>query len=168
MRRHAPLVVAALVLAALAAAAPLAAREPRRTLRLDFEDDHDGGLSLTFDGAWVTGLAAALAVADLDCDTTTDPDLAALLRHLEREGEGARAELREDGYRVVARRRGGHLELEVIDHHGERAEVVVPWALARCMLGGDVTLRDALGALRAGGLHLLVRGEDGSLRLSLD
>jgi hypothetical protein len=151
MRGHsAPFLVALLVLGAV----PTAGAEPPRRLRLDISDHDDGGLTVTFDGAWVAGLAAALAVVDLDCDVTTDPDLGALLRHLEREGEGSRAEVREDGERLVARRRRGHLELSVVDRRGERAE--------------DVTLRDALGAVRAGGLRVLVSGEDGSLRVSLD
>jgi hypothetical protein len=167
--RRLPIAAILVVLTAVAlVAAPLEGREPRRTLHVDLEDELDGGLSLTLEGAWLEGLVAALAVVDVGCERTTDPELGALLRHLEREGEGSRAEMREDGDRVIARRRRGHLEIRVIDAGGERAEVVVPWPLARCFLGRAANLGDALDAVRGAGLHLRVRGEDGSLRIRLD
>jgi hypothetical protein len=56
----------------------------------------------------------------------------------------------------------------VVDDDGERAEVVVPWPLAHCLLGGHVSLHEALDAARRGELEVSVRGRDGTLRVTLD
>lgn len=129
-------------------------------LHLRIEDPNGGGLRLDLDGdSWIGGLVrAAVAEAVADCQSDLDADTRRLLRELDREGEGSRAELVEDGKRIQASRKDGQLLL-VVDDRGERSRISVPWTFASCAMGGRLEIGDVLA--REGELRIDIEGDDG-------
>jgi hypothetical protein len=147
-------------LAALALPSAAAASD-EGGVHVRIEDPSGGGLRLELDGnGWIAGVVrAALAEVEADCQGDLDRDTRRLLRELDREGEGARAELVEGDKWVQASRRAGQLVL-LVEEHGETARISVPWAFAACALGGRVDLGAAMAA--GGGLDIDIEGDDGS------
>ena len=58
---------------------------------------------------------------------------------------------------VTAKRRGGTVKMDIRDlDDGDTIEVVMPWAMAECLLGRDVTLDES-----ARKITIKIRGADG-------
>lgn len=142
--RFAPLLAAVAALAAGAASPAAAWEEPRNRLVVEVESESGEDLTFTLGGGFFGRLLGAVLEESMDCERSdTDPDMRRLLLHLEHHGEGARGVVRDrDGDVVVGVRRAGRLTLDVHDAGGERSEVVLPWAVAACMLGRDVDVAD--------------------------
>ena len=85
--------------------------------------------------------------SELSCDADLDPDFEGLLRDLDRRGRGARATLVDGDGTLTARRRARTLELDARSPDGG-LEIVMPWAVAECLLGRTTTLQGDLGDIR--------------------
>ena len=137
-------------------------RDKELSVRIEGEDGAD--ISFSISGGFVEDILEGLAGADLDCDVTTDDDTRAMLRHLDRRGEGAKYRFRDDeGKLIKARRRHGQLELDIANGAEKDAHVSLPWAAAECMLGHRVELsRDARAELE------LEDEDEGSIRIRIE
>lgn len=148
---------------ALLTAVPSAAGEEARRLSIEIGGPQQESLSINLSGALVGTLFDKLLGADLQCEGELDPEVEAMLTHLQRRGEGSRYTLREDGKKVRARRRHGQLELIVRERGEKKAEISLPWTLAECMLGNPGAL-----ARHGRGGHFELELEDrGYLRIRL-
>jgi hypothetical protein len=154
------------VAAALLLLLPAGAAAASKTLRVEIHDENDESLVVTV-GGWVATLVKALAPETISCDGDTDRELVAVLRRLERGGEGSSAEGRDGDDRVRGERRGGRLFLTVeSDDDDEDVDIDVPWAVGRCMLGHDIALRDLLGG-DGGGLEVHVRDHGSRIHVEI-
>lgn len=103
------------------------------------EDGDD--LQITVSKALALGLLEGAVGSTLDCDGTVDSDFRNLLQALDRGGRNARATLRNHDAVIEARRRGRTLKMDIRDlDDGGRIGLVMPWAVAECLLGRDVFL----------------------------
>jgi hypothetical protein len=137
----------------------------RGTLHIQVRGDDGERVDLELSHA---GLAGILALADFECEGEDDPKVRALMRELDRGGEGAvERTTNEDGDRIVARRRAGMLRIESRDEDGERGEVEMPWPLAECLLLGREPEGGLARALADGELRLELVARDGDGRVSL-
>lgn len=168
------------VLPALLAAVAL----PQRAVAHDRHDDHaslhleiqgedDHGLTVNV-GGWAADLVRAALPAVVHCETDRDENVVTVLRFLDRHGEGSRYTLwDDDGREFTGVRTRGRFELRVGGRSGwrsgwrhGRAHIEAPWGLARCMLGGTVSVRDLVDVGDTG-LDVLVAGDDGRVHISL-
>jgi len=150
-----------LLLLALAPAA-FADETHRSGIDVDVHGEDGGHVSLSLHSELVGQIVADVAkdVMDgLEVHADLDADVRAMLRHLDREGDGARYTLRgDDGEVVKAHRHGSQLELDVRDADGDHSRVEIPWALAEVLLGHrpERSSRDG-----DAGLDIRVEGDDG-------
>lgn len=160
-RSHLPVLAAILVLAVPAAA------EERGSLRVEIRGGDGEDLTVSVHGGVLGEILASVAkeaLEDATVEADLDEDVEAMLRHLDRGGDGARYTLQgDDGDEVRARRRGTRLELDIRGEDGERSRIEVPWAMAEWMLGRRPS-RDAA----PGDFEIRVEGEDGSVRVEVD
>ncbi len=135
-------------------------KDKELSVRIEGEDGAD--ISFSISGGFVEGILEGLAGADVDCEVTTDDDTRAMLRHLDRRGDGAKYRFRNDeGKLIKARRRHGQLELDIANGAENGAHVSLPWAVAECMLGHRVELsRDARASLEL--------EDEGSIRIRIE
>ncbi|MDH3523429.1 MAG: hypothetical protein OES32_07555 [Acidobacteriota bacterium] len=150
----------AMTLLMLATVVSAGTKDKELSVRIEGEDGAD--ISFSISGGFVDGILEGLAGADVDCDVTTDDDTRAMLRHLDRRGEGAKYRFRDDeGKLIKARRRHGQLELEIAKGAERDAHVSLPWAVAECMLGHRTQLsRDARAELEL--------EDEGSIRIRIE
>jgi hypothetical protein len=87
--------------------------------------------------------------SELSCDGELDAEFEAMLRTLDRQGRGARATISDDDSVVTARRRGRTVEFDVRDlEGGAKIQVVMPWSVAKCLLGETTTVGKEFGDVR--------------------
>lgn len=132
-------IILALVLVAVAAAADPGDKIVTVTAGKDGDD-----LTIAVSRALAMEVLAGAIGSTLSCDGAVDSEFGSMLRTLDRGGRGARATLRDDDSVIEARRRANSLRLDIRDLEGAgRIEVVMPWAVAECLLGRDVTLDES-------------------------
>jgi hypothetical protein len=148
------LAAAALLLASAFVGCSSSRSEP--DLRLDLDDS---SIELAVSSDLARSLLEDALDTPLDCSGDLDPELRSFLAALDRRSRG-RATLRNGNSELVGRRRGGRLDLELRGRDGGRLEATLPWAVADCLLGRDITLDEALGRGRRP-VEVRVVGADG-------
>jgi hypothetical protein len=154
-------VPAVLVMASLAGCSS-ASRHDQRSLSVAETTGHDG-IEMAISAGLAEDLLQRVIGSELSCRARLDPDFEGMLRDLDRRGRGARATLIDDDDTIVARRRARTLELEVRSPDGG-LEVVMPWAVAECLLGRTTTLQGDLGDIRVE----LEGADGGSFQIRVD
>lgn len=135
--------------------------ERSATFRVEVRDADGSQLSLAMPTGWLNGFLAGTDI-DLDCDGSDDRGVAAMMRALEREGEGAVWNgTDDDGDPLHGRRKVGQLVLESRDEDGETARIEMPWPLAHCLLGGIGPAGGLEQALTRGDLEFRIDVRDG-------
>ena len=158
---------AALICALLLATACASSRKPAQpTLTISTGDS--SSISFTFSPELARAALEGALGTRLDCNGELDPEVASVLRSLQRDRSG-RVSRRDGDGRLVARRRGNTLRLQLEGRASEGAiEATMPWAVAECLLGRDMTLAEALGHGKQR-IMVKVTGENGeSFEVSLD
>lgn len=173
-RLHHGSLLTALVLLTAVSAAPAEARrggDRNPSLRVEIRDADGDRIRFAVSSEWLGGLIDGTDL-DFDCDGADDAGLARMMIELERAGEGAAWRgVDEEGDPLHGRRHGGQLTFESRDRDGERAELEMPWPLARCLLGGREPEGGLRRALAQGDLEfrLVVRDGGGDqIRISLE
>jgi hypothetical protein len=163
-----PLLCAALLLAPFALApAPAAAGTP--TIRVDIDNKDGEDLHMTFGGGLLGTIVSAMAPIDIDCDDDHDPKVRALYISLDKGGDGSRGSVWDDDKQIDARRAGKLLQMRIRDEDGDTVDLTLPWALARCVLGGEELSRKEIDrALSAGTFSIRVQDEDSNVHVSID
>lgn len=128
---------ALLTTAVLLATVLPAAADKDKGLTIDIDGEDDANLSISLSGDWATSFVEGLMDADIECDGDLDAETEAMLRHLKRKGPGSKYKLEDDDQTIRARRRKGSWEMDIAKDDGSKARVVLPWALAECMLGDE-------------------------------
>lgn len=146
--------VASVTLLMLAVPSPALAGKAARTLTVEIEGAEESVFSLSLSGDFVAALIDGLLGEELICDGELDVDAMAMLRHLDRRGEGSRYTLETERQMVKARRRRGQLELVVREDGAKKAEIGLPWPIAACLMGDETALRATKG--------------DGKLRIDIE
>jgi hypothetical protein len=137
---HRITLVAALLLALLLVAVAASAGDRGRSLTITAGENGDQ-LEVVVSRALAMTVLNEVVGSTLSCDGAVDSEFRALLQRLDAGGRGTRATLREDGSVIEARRRAHTVKLDIHDlEGGGKIEVVMPWAVADCVLGRDVTL----------------------------
>jgi hypothetical protein len=140
--------------------APTQAREKDddRSLKVELEGSSGSSLSFTLTPDGEGGFLDAVLNAEGDCDGDLDEEIRDALEALDRGGRRATYRWEDADKTVFARRRGRSLEEDMDDKDGGELQLVMPWAMAECLLGKGTTLEDALAA---GDIDLKIAGEDG-------
>ena len=146
-------VAVATALVALSACSS-AGRHDQRSVTVSETRGHDG-IEVAVSKELAGDLLQGVVGSELSCDADLDPDFEGLLRELDRRGRGARATLVDGDDTIVARRRARTLELDVRGTDGG-LEVIMPWAVAECLLGRTTALKGGLDDVR-----VTLRGADG-------
>lgn len=161
---HRAVLVAALVLLVALALVPSSARAAGAS---------DSAGKLSIDVALPLSLLEA-AGRDSDvritCDADADPETAAMIASLRRQGRRGVVRGRDDDGRWEARRQGDRFELKAWNlDDDEKLLLTIPWPLAECLMGGG-SGKDELTARDLFGHHYEIRleGEDGQIRFTLD
>lgn len=156
MTNDAGRILTASVLAMTAVAC--ASSPPPAEKSLTVSESKDGqGVVVAVSETLVRDLLEDTFGSELRCDGELDPDFEAMLRTLDRKGRGARASLSDEDSVVTARRRARSVEFDVQDRDGGGGlEVVMPWAVAKCLLGDTTSLDNGLGDVR-----VKIKGEGG-------
>jgi hypothetical protein len=144
-------------------AAPVRAANDHPAVEMKLHGADGSGLTLTLDDGWLGGLISS-ATGSIDCKhDDTDAQTLEMLSYLDRSGRGSRYRFtdRNDGDVVVGRRDADHLDLEVTKPSGKHAHVVLPWAMAECMLGRPTSVHELLQPGHGGKLVFQAEGEDG-------
>jgi hypothetical protein len=115
----------------------IAASAQASDLKLDFDDEE---ISIAISKAAVRGFVDGLFGQSLQCDGDLDDPMRSLLEQLEREGPRARASIRDGNALIEAHRRGKSVRFTIRDEGTGRIRLDVPWKLARCLLGDDLTI----------------------------
>lgn len=156
--------IALLVVAFILSIAPLAAADKDKGLTIEIEGEDEASISISLSGGWAESLAEGLLDANLECDADIEPDTEAMLRHLKRKGRGSKYTLRDDDKTIHARRMKSSWEMDIRNDDGTKAKVVLPWALAECMLGD----REAMERYRGEGEMAFVVEDDGVLKVKVE
>ncbi len=132
------------------------------------QEEESGGISVTFSPELARSALEAALGSKLDCKGELDPEVRSVLTALQRKGRSGKVTRRDDDGRLVARRRGSSLRLQLEDHGGSSIKATMPWAVAECLLGRSMTLAEALGHGKQK-IELTITGEDGdSFSVQLD
>jgi hypothetical protein len=148
------------------AAFACASSTPPEQKSLTVSESKDGqGVVVAVSEALARELLEDTLGSELSCDGELDPEFEGMLRTLDRQGRGGRATLTDDDSMVTAHRRGRSVEFDVRDLEGGSAiEVVMPWAVAECLLGENATLDKGFEDVR-----VTIKGEGGgSFELRVD
>lgn len=156
--------IALLAAAFVLSTGTLAGGDDRKGLTIDIDGDDDASLSISLSGGWADQIVEGLLDADVECDADLEPDTEAMLLHLKRKGPGSKYTLEDDDRTVRVRRRKGSWEMDISKDDGTKAKVVLPWALAECMLGD----KQAMERYRGEGDFALVIEDDGVLTVTFD
>jgi hypothetical protein len=148
------LMVSALAIATIACASSTPAEQKSLTV----SESKDGqGVVVAVSEALARELLEDTLGSELNCDGELDPEFEDMLRTLDRQGRGGRATLTDEDSVVTAHRRGRTVEFDVRDLEGGGAiEVVMPWAVADCLLGESATLDKGFADVR-----VTIKGEGG-------
>ena len=129
------------------------------------EADGGNGVVVTISESLARSVLEGVVGSELECGAEMDPEFAAMLRELDREGRGGRAAIRDEDGALTARRSGRSLKMEFDDADGGGLEVKMPWAVAECLLDGSSTL----SARDAASVQVEIRGaEGGSFSFEID
>lgn len=139
------------------------------SFHVDIQGDHDKSVELTI-GGWAADIVRAAMPVRVRCGGDHDERVVTVLRFLDRHGESSRYTLWDDGSEFTGSRAHGRFSLRVSGGrwnfgHG-RAHIEGPWALADCMMGGMVSVRELIDS-GENGLDLLVAGDDGRVHITL-
>ena len=93
----------------------------------------------------------------LDCKGELDPEVETMLQILDKRGPRSSATYRDEDTTVVARRRGGKLHLDITGSGSGKIEATMPWTIAECLLGRDISVDKAVRS----SIKVKVTGEDG-------
>jgi hypothetical protein len=140
-------------------------------VKIDVRSEDGDRVHLSFGSGMVAGLVRALAPISIDCDEdrTDEPKVRELYLALDRAGEPSRGTLDNGDEFLDARRDHGKLHLRVTDDDGEVADLTMPWAIARCVLGGERISRGELAhAIESGDFSLHVVDGDDVVRIEID
>lgn len=137
-------VIMVLALGLLLAASLAAAGEREHSIKISTDEGGDD-LVVAVSEALARSAVEGLVGSELSCDGATDGQFVSLLQTLDRKGRGSRAHVETDDSMIRARRRSNTLRLDIrsLDDTG-RIEIVMPWIVAECLLGRDVTLDKSL------------------------
>jgi len=136
--------------------------DKHKDMTIDIEGEDGQNISIVVSSNLVDGIIKGLSENDMECDTTTDPETLAMLRHLDRKGEGSKYSFTNDeGQLVKARRRKGQWEMEVVKDGENNTVISMPWGIAECMLGRDVKAYSGKNDLefkieQDGGVHIRI------------
>lgn len=132
--------VSLILAAVLLVAAPSLADDDRKGMTIDIENEDGENISITVSSNMVDGIIKGLSESDINCDEDDlEPETEAMLRHLDRKGEGSKYSYTNDeGALIKARRRKGQWEMEVVKSGEKNTVISMPWGMAECMLGRDV------------------------------
>lgn len=120
-------------------ATPSFAGKKDKEITIDIETAEGENISLSISSNLVDGIVKGLAENDMECDTSTDKEMLAMLKHLDRKGPGSKYTFTNDEGEVIkARRTKGQWEMRVIKDGEKDAVISMPWAMAECMLGRDM------------------------------
>jgi len=145
----------------LALALPATGGAESASFKLDVHSKDGDDVHLSIGTGFLSAMVRTFAPMALECDTSADPKVRRLFRELDRAGEPSRGTLRDDGDLLEARREGGTLEMTVTDgDDGDVARISMPWAVARCVLGGEKVSRKELEQAFEGG-EFEIHVEDG-------
>jgi hypothetical protein len=123
-------------------------------LVVDLDEDN---FSIAISSAAARGVIEDLIGSQLDCRGEVDADVEALLRTLAYGGSRATATFRDGETTVVARRRGGKLRLDIGGAGPGKIEATMPWAVAECLLGKEISVDRAFRS----SIKVKVTTEDG-------
>jgi len=123
-------------------------------LVVDLDEDK---FSIAISSAAARGVIEDLVGSQLDCKGEVDSDVEALLRTLAKGGSRATATFRDGETTVVARRRGGKLRLDIGGAGPGKIEATMPWAVAECLLGQEISVDRAVRS----SIKVKVTDEDG-------
>ena len=123
-------------------------------LVVDLDEDN---FSIAISSAAARGVIEDLVGSQLDCKGEVDSDVEALLRTLANGGRRANASFRDGETTVVARRRGAKLRLDISGAGSGRIEATMPWAVAECLLGQEISVDRAVRS----SIKVKVTDEDG-------
>ncbi len=148
--------VAVVFLAIVLVAVAVAAGNRGKSVTISGSESGDD-LQITVSKALALGVLEGIIGSNLTCDGKVDSEFGHLLATLDRGGRGARASLQDGDSVIHARRRANTLKFDIKDRDGGgELEVVMPWAIAECMLGRDVVLDKSARKIK-----VEVRGADG-------
>ena len=130
-----------LLLVALLVASPSVAGKDKKEMTIDIQNADGENISITVSSDLVEGIIQGLSESSMSCDKDDlDPETEAMLEHLDRQGEGSKySYTNEEGKLVKARRRKGQWEMTVVQDGEKDTKISMPWAMAECMLGRDVS-----------------------------
>ncbi len=149
-------VVAAVFLTLLLAAVAVVASDRGSSVTIKGGKNGEDVVLTVSDGI-AKGILEGAIGSELSCDGELDSDFGDLLRSLDRGGRGARATLADGDSVIVARRRANTIKLDIRDaDDGGEIEVVMPWAVAECLLGRTAVLDQSVSKIR-----LKIKGADG-------
>ena len=133
-------VLMVLVLGLLLAATIAAAGRDEHAIKISTDGDGDD-IVVAVSKALARSAVEGLIGSELSCDGATDGQFLEMLQTLDRKGRGSRAHVQTDDSVIRARRRSSTVKLDVrsLDDTG-RIQIVMPWIVAECLLGRDVTL----------------------------
>ncbi len=148
--------VMVLVLGLLLAAALAAAGDSKNSIKISTDGDGDE-LLVVVSEVLARSVVEGLVGSELHCEGTDDSQFHDLLQTLDRGGRGARTSLTTDDSVIRARRRSRSVTFDIRDLDDDgRVEVVMPWAVAECLLGRTVVIDDSMGKIK-----VKVKGENG-------
>ena len=149
-------VIMVLVLGLLLAAALAVAGDGKNSVKISTDGDGDE-LIVVVSEALARSAVEGLVGSELSCDGTTDGQFRSLLQTLDQKGRGSRASLQTEDSVIRARRRTSTVTLDIRDLDDDgRVEIVMPWAVAECLLGRTVTMDDSMGKIK-----VKIKGENG-------
>lgn len=140
------------------AATGCASSAPPEQKSLTVSESKDGqGVVVAVSEALARELLEDAFGSELSCDGDLEPEFEGMLRTLDRQGRGARTTISDDDSVVTARRRGRSVEFDVRDlDGGGEIQVVMPWAVAECLLGETTGIDKGFGDVRVS-----IKGEGG-------
>ena len=142
--------------------AMIASAEEHKSLSVQIEGEDGSSLSFSISAGLVDGLIEGLTDKEIECDGRIDADIRRMLEHLDRRGNGSKYTLkRADGQVIKGRHRDNQLILEIHEPEASDAEITLPWRVAECMLGKEVT------TLSDDRLELKIE-QDGLVRVRVD
>ena len=153
-----------LILLSLAAPGAVFAGQKAQSLTVEIDGPEEEALSFSIAGDFVGRMIGGLLGKELVCNADLDADTMAMLRHLDRHGEGSRYTLEIEDQVVKARRRKGQLELTIHEDGHKEGAISMPWSIAACMMGDETALQTAKGD----GVLQLVVEDEGTLTIRIE
>jgi len=136
------------LLALLCAMCPTISLGQQKSVTIS-EAKNGGGVVVEVSEALARGFLESALGSELSCDGEIDGEFEAMLKTLDRRGRGSRATNEDEDSIVTARRSGKKLKLDIRDKSDSSSvEVVMPWAVAECLIGKTARLDQSVGDVR--------------------